>query len=393
MNRAVIITIGIVTILLVLAIWVFLLLFGTPEKPQDIFSDLGIIKSTERDVSQEGIDTNLTDTALVRVGDTGLQQLTTEAIAGFGIATSGAKDIVRYVETGTGHIYEIDLVSGVKKQISRTTIPGIVSGVFSPQASVVALISHLESEAITIGEIPKNVDVDLQRTLLPLGARNVAFVDEGTVLYTRSTLQQTLGYSRSIADGVETKLFEIQVPNMTLVWGGHSADVYAYTKPTEHLEGYAYKIEGDTILPTTGKGVGFVPVIGDTTMIITAVDAEEKTYRSALLNQETDSPTAQPLVMLPEKCTFENKNIAWCGAGYEVPKNTYLEDWYKGVIHPQDALWRINTQSQTATLIANPEQDAGRPLDITAMSINTSKDVLLFINKTDGTLWMYTMTN
>ena len=41
MNRALVITVGIVIIIIVLGVWVYLMLFGTPEKTGDVFTNLG----------------------------------------------------------------------------------------------------------------------------------------------------------------------------------------------------------------------------------------------------------------------------------------------------------------------------------------------------------------
>ena len=388
MNRALIITIGIVTILFVCGIWIFLLIFGAPEKPSDVFSDLGITQPIERSNSEEISGTIGSNDVFVGINGSNLQQLTTESVSGFAFR---GKDIVRYVEAGTAHIYEINLVSGEKKQISRTTIPRITSAIFSPDTSVVALIPSSESEQIILAEIPKNIDLDLQRTLLPLGAKNISFRDDATVLYSRSTLQQTIGYSRTATSSTETKEFTLDIPDMLLVWGNGLEKVAAYTAPTEHLQGYVYVVEDDALTPVGTPAFGLLPIIHNEKFIFTSVDKDEEIYTSTLYEIDADGTIDQPLVMLPEKCVFENSDMLWCGAEYEIPESDYVENWYKGTNNPQDFLWQVDLQTHTAQLVADPTSETGRNIDTLSMTINSDKTRLGFINKLDGGLWVYTI--
>lgn len=121
------------------------------------------------------------------------------------------------------------------------------------------------------------------------------------------------------------------------------------------------------------------------------MDKDEEIYTSTLYEIDSDDTINQPLVMLPEKCVFENSDMLWCGAEYEIPESDYVENWYKGTNNPQDFLWQVDLQTHTAQLVADPTSETGRNIDTLSMTINSDKTRLGFINKLDGGLWVYTI--
>lgn len=79
----------------------------------------------------------------VDVATTKLKQLTTKPVIGFRDfqATTTEPKFVRYAEAGTGHIYQINLESGVEERLSNTTIINAGAAEFSPNGKYVAIRS------------------------------------------------------------------------------------------------------------------------------------------------------------------------------------------------------------------------------------------------------------
>ncbi len=389
MNRPLIITVGIIVVLFMFGVWAFLFMFGAPTDTRDVFSNLGIVDTAER---PEEINLSEKESVNVVLSLNGipLQQLTVVPVAGFGVATTSSKTILRYVERGTGHIFEVNLNSGTQTQVSGTTIPRTIDATFSPDLSVVVLTTEEEGRKVLVGEIPENSETDLQRTLLPGDAQNISMHDNVDILFTRNNNEQTIGYTHKVATQIETQDFVINIPNLTIVWSdGH---IYGYPKPTKYLEGFLYEIKNNTLTPIGPGAYGLLPFISGDVLAFSYANEGLDEYSSTLYEKETGVAKKIPTLAIPEKCVALNNNpIIWCGAEILSQNSDYVENWYKGIYSSNDSIWLINTVTQRATQIENPTQSVGRSIDITDMIIGPNIEKLFFINKTDSTLWMYTL--
>jgi len=390
MNRAIIITVGIIVIILVLGIWIYLMLFGTPEKGGDIFTNLGF------DISQQ--DTTITppsdnlplDTLVnTKSGDV-LRQLTTRPIAGFAFASTSKGVSVRYVERGTGHIYEIDLETGVESILSGTTIPKVSEAVFSPNATTIALTSYSNTQSNvfvgTLGEEGNIVGISLQP-----GAKNISFSDNQEVLYTVSINGTTKGYKHNLDTLSQTELFSINYTNLDVGWGSNLEATYLATKPSEELEGFIYTVKNNILTPATFSAYGLSALFNNDYILTTYIT--DGVYISSAIDTSGTSYDL-PILTLKEKCVFDSSssNHLWCAAPIQNMSTSYAEDWYKGVITSEDYLWLINISTQSAQLYANPEKLTGRSVDVKSIKINNDGTLLTFINKTDHTLWLLDTT-
>lgn len=383
MNRPLIITIGITIVLFVLSVWVYLLVFGTPKETKDIFANLGVIEPSEEIVEIVPANTTSDRSGKLALTGSALQQLTTRAVAGFAFASSS---IVRYVERGTGHMYEINLDSGVETQISLTTFPQTVKAIFSPKATEVALISYIQYEQkVSIGAINSDTE-QIEVIAFPYNAQNISFADETTVYFTLEEDKKTTGYTYNLEAHSQLKLFTTQLQDI-IVWGSDvSGEMYIQTKPTKYLEGYLYTISENVLTAVTSPAYGLTSFINGEYIITSEV--KDLSYVSQWLHDDTS--TNQPILMIKEKCVFDPIEVAktWCASPLET-NSDYLENWYKGKLTSQDYLWSTSLDAQSSTLIGDLSTLSGRTIDVTDISINTDGAILLFGNKIDQTLWIY----
>lgn len=380
MKRPLIITIGIVIILLIVGLWVYLLLYGAPKEVREVFTNLGVVP--ERDGSVRVIDPNAEGQTQLVLGDQDFEQLTTRAVAGFGFTSNS--NTVRYVERGTGHIYEIDLVLGIETQISLTTIPQTVEAVFSPEATSVAVTVHTGYEKeVSVGTLLEK-ETSLELVKLPLNAENVSFKDESTLYYTQQGDATTVGYQFDFGSLAQTELFTIPFANAQVHWEG---DIYAYTKPTQYMEGFLYSASKGTITPVGSAQYGLTALIGSN-YIVTSYISDDRYISTAV--QDSGS-YEQGILMLKEKCAFDplSSDGAWCASPIGVLNAAYLEDWYKGAIVSNDFLWYTDLTTESSVLIGDLPTLSGRTIDVSGMAINTEGTLLLLGNKTDQSLWVY----
>ena len=390
MNRAVIITTGVVIIILVLGVWIYLMLFGTPEKGGEVFTNLGF------EISQQ--DTTITppapnqplDTLVDTQSEGALRQLTTRPIAGFAFASTSNGTAVRYIERGTGHLYEINLTSGIETLLSGTTVPKVSEAVFSPNANTVALTSYTNNQSnIFVGTLGSNNN--LTGISLQPGAENISFSMDNEVLYTISANGTTLGYRHNMDTLTQTEVFSMNYSNLDVGWGRGLETTHLATKPSQELEGFIYTVTNNILTPATFSAYGLSAFFSNQYIIKTYIT--DGGYTSTAIN--TNGTTKNlPTLALKEKCVFDNtnSNYVWCAAPIENISTSFVEDWYKGIVSSNDYLWLINIPAQTAQLYAAPQTLTGRSLDIINVKIGPRGTPLSFINKTDQTLWLFDAT-
>ncbi|MBX4209391.1 hypothetical protein KW799_01730, partial [Candidatus Parcubacteria bacterium] len=98
-----------------------------------------------------------------------------------------------------------------------------------------------------------------------------------------------------------------------------------------------------------------------------------------------------PLKTLAPKCVWSNKEktVVYCGVPTIVPSGTYPDDWYKGIAHFADKLWKINVKTQETDLILDPAAETLSDIDMTNLTIDPTDSFIAFTNKTDMSLWLY----
>src|SRR6056297_1164176 len=112
MKRPVFIIIGIILVIVLIAVWIYVLFVGTPTSIDEQFAEFGFGETVEP-INPEPVVEPQPEPVVDIATDQRLRQLTTRPVAGFAeiqVSTSSAPAVV-YMEVGTGHIFSIDLTS------------------------------------------------------------------------------------------------------------------------------------------------------------------------------------------------------------------------------------------------------------------------------------------
>lgn len=390
MKRPHIITIGIVIILMVLGLWIYLLLYGTPERTSDVFANLGLVATSTTEVTDTSVTPVVPISGETQLSLTGssLQQLTTKSVAGFGFASS-SPHLLRYVEQGTGHLYEISLDEGTETQVSLTTVPQTTEAYFSPEATSVVLVSfNGQNRTVAVSTIDsEHQQLNLEE--LPSTAANISFRDDTTVLFTvEEQADTTSGYERDLTTKTQTRLFTAPFVDATVQWGRRLQNTYITPKPSMSLQSAVYKISKNTLTPLGSPQQGLTFVAHDAWTVMSY--EKNDTYVGHVLTKN-GTVADQAIPMIPEKCVFDVRfdQRIWCAAGYAPTKKSNFEDWYKGTVASDDYLWSTNLMDEQSIVIADFTKLSGRNVDVVNLQLNTDGNLFLFKNKTDQTLWLY----
>lgn len=384
MKRPLIITIGILIILFVLGMWVYLLMYGTPQKTSEVFANLGFIAPSE--IVPEFVEPVVIDenTSQLSLGGARFEQLTTRAVAGSAFASS-TKPLLWYVEQGTGHIFEIDLDTGIETQISLTTIPQAAEAIFSREA--VAITSYDGYLRKVVAGLFTDDGTEIDFVKLPTGASDVVFDDDDTLQFTLTKDGQTIGYSFDIETLNTLEVFRVGIPDLKTQWGYPLPEIFVSTKPSKLMEGYTYKVSKNKLIPVTPSQYGLTSFMND--LYIVTAHVEQESYVTESIHNGV--VTKQAPLMIPEKCILSQISAqqTWCASPIDIQNSDYLEDWYKGKIISEDHLWKTSLENQNSTLVADLAELSGKTIDVMDIQLNVQEDLLLITNKIDRTLWIY----
>jgi len=391
MKRSTFIIIGFIIIILLLAFWLYSLLYGTPQKVAEVFTNFGFGENSSVVEVVPVATTTVPEAPIVDVVTAKLRQLTTRPVIGFREfqATTTEPKFITYAEAGTGHIYTINLTSGEEIRVSNVTIPTAETAVFSASGRFVAVRSGFTNKNEVL-LVDLNDLSSIKSEVLPYNIDNFTFSVTDELLFTEITTTGARGRALNPSTKAVREIFTVPFQAITMVWSQDGVTPhYVYPKASSRLLGFLYAVSGDSIIrmPISGTGLtakASADYIGFSQLV-------NLNQQSFVYNTKTGVVSSAPIMLTPEKCVFTHRNNATLYCGYEITDYPYTfpDDWYKGTKVFSDRIWSINFNTQSATQIISPPVSVGRELDITDMSIGLDDKMLYFTNKNDRTLWLY----
>lgn len=396
MKRSFVIISSIIIVLILVAVWVYILFFKGQNTEQNAFTNLGFGDTTDTSFPTPVEDSTSQEQVVVDVsGSEKIRQLTTRPIAGYQDVTKSTSSapVIYYVESGTGHIFSINLKSGEEKRVSGTTIPNCYFATITPNGKYVMLQSGSGNNAeFIVGEInPDSESISVYN----LEEKIVSFTEakDDTFLYAVKTNNSIIGRQYDPSKKSSKELFTIPFREAIIKWGSDSNDThYIYPKATSQLEGYAYIVSKNSLqrLPISGYGLS---LSGNADGVIYSKQVENK-YQSFVYNKNTGITNQAPFVVIPEKCSPVPTNTASmiCGGTITNYDYTMPDSWYKGNVSFSDELWQIDTTTGVGNALVDIVSETGRQVDTTSLKMGGNNERLYFINSTDNMLWVFDST-
>ena len=391
MRNTLIIAGGVVAGFAILAgLWWYLLVNGGPEELalENPFSTGGEVAVSVVEPLEEELSTDTRSP---------LRRIHPRPVAGAAMISDGSRSLVHFAELGTGHLYAYDPSSGTSTRLSGTTVPRTIDAAWSPDGVHVVLttqgdagtvrnflatlVSTVAESSTTSASTAPQGDVLLETIELDRDAENIAFSPDGASLYfTLPTASGSTGYAYDPETGAREVRFTSPLRDLRVAW--EPAPV-AYASPSADADGYAFYPEsGERIV---GGLSGLILTPAGERVVLTYIGEDGPVSRASTIDG-----TQLTLTVFPEKCTPDPfaPHILWCAAPTALPAGRYPDSWYQGVVTLEDELWQLNTVTGSATLLSIPTEDAGVSIDAVGLTISNEGDVLTFINKRDGGLWL-----
>lgn len=359
---------------------------GSPLPPLDTIDDsgTGIVSPDEF-----GIPT----ADLFRISDT--------PVAGMVTFTRNNQTVVRYADRGTGHIYDAVLPTEAgstaleKIKVSNQTLPKIYEAYFRSDGNAV-LFRSLRDDSDTAENLsliltpPRATSTALYNvssTLLRGDMTAVAVGSGDTLFY---ALRDTSSIISSAFNGAGTRtLFSSAFNNWRLTRAGNNLVIY--TKASAKAPGYAYtlNVSGGTPAKILGplNGLVVVPDVSGNKILYSYI--ENGKTRLFVRNTRGQNVSEISPATIAEKCAWgvRSVNLVFCGSPVNSTGLPEPDGWYRGASHFSDNIWLFNTDIQTAQVLAEPKPTLGIDIDVYEPRLSPNEDFLIFINKTDFSLW------
>ena len=299
-----------------------------------------------------------------------------------------------FIERANGNVFDADAVEQTTMRLTNTLIPKVYEAVVAPTGGS-ALLRSLDGEVITTllasFATPASTTTFPQAlvgTTLPADIRSIAIDPDpktGLLFYLEpGTAGGVVGMLSSIADAKPQQLFSSPLESWRAQFAG--GKVILLLSPADDMPGYAYTLSsGGALSLLAGPTFGL--------MILPHPSQEALLYSSSSGGRLSlyaqvgkDAPTQLSVQTVAEKCVWapNSTSIVYCAVPRAVPRNGFINAWYRGSLHTSDTWWQIDLQNGTAEELFTPTT----PLDVHDPRIDPSGSYIAFTNGVDLSLWV-----
>lgn len=315
---------------------------------------------------------------------------------------------IRYIESTTGNIYDVNLTTRQLIRISNKTIPGIVSASWSYNGKklIGKIYTKTGLENIGFDIIDSSISTTtatstavqpfsaLRKFDLDSSLMEVAFQPGSMSYFSLSRTSTGVDGNIVTTNSNEGKsVFSSPLTEWLIDFSNQNA-INLTSKVSSGTRGYMYRInpENGSFIKMIGTKKGLTTLSNPNGSKIFYSESLGDTTSLSLLNILTGSTTLQRINTLPEKCVWLDNNDAYCSVPIQMPKAKYPDDWYKGKILFTDMIYFVQTSINYRTTVAEPLLEKNAQVDGIELKISADNKILVFKNKQDLSLWALDLT-
>lgn len=308
-----------------------------------------------------------------------LMQLTDFPV--IGPAFTKDQDNVLFYKKDGGSVYKVDL-SGIQEKISNITIVGLSDALWSPSRDRAGVFY---------------VDGEVLKSFLHLGTSSVISLPRDIKSFSWSPDGKQFAYLIQNVDRLDLilsdasgktsrKIFSTPILDAQITWITPNT-IEFLTAPSGEANGFVFLYS--LINGTFRKFLG--PFRGLTTRwspdgahaLVGSTQNQGRQLSLSLydlagnINQKFDFAT------LPDKCVWISAKEFDCAIPGSFPSDAILpDDYLRGTFATQDHILSFNLDTTNTAVVFS-----GGAFSMSNLSVTNKKDYLIFINRTDGTLW------
>src|SRR3989344_2465460 len=283
-----------------------------------------------------------------------LRKLSKEPVAGAVVFNTGTTSVVRFVEKGTGNVYEATSDSLAIKRLTNTTIRKIIRAFWIPSGA-----GFLAQTLIPESEI-------IETNFVKLNKVSTSTLSENLTPFSTTISKLPTGIKELTIKPDGTKIFYYTVSGNSR-WFVANPDGTGATLLLSHpLTEWLPKWVSPTLVSSGGK-----------------------TPRLFLINNKNFTSINANTNTLADKCVWSKKEISvYCAIPNQIPNGAYPDDWYRGTLQTEDFLKKIDLNNIIYYNTADLSKESGEKIDVVDIMLSPDDTHLIFRNKTDGFLWL-----
>lgn len=331
-----------------------------------------------------------------------LRKISSEPVAGAAIFNIGTTSVVRFVEKGTGNVYEARSDTVVIARLTNTTIPRIIRAFWLPSgAGFLAQTLEPGSEIIETSfvKLNKNNATSTSETLtpfnttigkLPTGIKEITIKPDGSRIF-YYTAGESSSWFVSNPDGTVSNLVMSHSLTEWIPKWISGNTVMMQTKGSSESIGYTYSFDvSSKVLRKIGVGVlglSFNSKIDGSFSLISSGGSFPQLF---MIDNKNASSTRISVNTLAEKCVWlkEKSPSVYCAVPNQIPGGNYPDIWHKGLVSTEDFIEKIDLNNDIYYNVADLVSLSGQKIDAADMSLSPDETHLIFRNKIDGYLWI-----
>lgn len=326
-----------------------------------------------------------------------LTQVGKSPTAGYGFVGIGRSTRLRFIERGTGYIFDVSPETDDLERLTNTLVPRIYEALVAGDRVIMRGISEGGVVATIIGEIAmgtstKEASAAFKQKRLVDNIRSIAIRPDGTeIFYIIDSLDGAAGIRASWNEKSQKKIFSSGIIGWQIDFLPDGKITVA-ENASDDARGHAYSVGENRLQPIVGgvQGLTFLPH-PESTAYLYGTSGLSLYARTGT----TSSTTLLPIRTIADKCVWApaqpkaapNKAmIAYCAVPERIPPPDFLDNWYRGEVHTTDAWWKVNVSANSAEPLYS---SANATLDVENPVIDASGEYIAFTNRIDKSLWLF----
>lgn len=300
--------------------------------------------------------------------------------------------VVRFMEQGSGNVYEYDFTSKQKARVSNTSIPQIARAVWSVDGSVVAF-QYSENDVVhtAVGYLASTTgatDAPFDKIFfLPEGIRSVALSPDGKQVAYTTVVDNAGALFTANSNGTSPKvLFASPLIQWSVSWP--AASYLLLSSGFGEDAGITYKIDVPSGKKTTllASPKIFEGVVGDTKGQFIAPDP--LTGKVSLYDSKFGTFSKLAELTWADKCSLVQNatSTMLCGAISASIFSKYTA-WLRGEFASNDILVATNFANNYKQVLIPENEFADKKFDMVNVSATPDRKYAVFKNRIDGFLW------
>ena len=382
-----------------------------PQNPDENVIDTGFKPIGNGNLSggngdQTGSESNVDNTNNNQNSETSvyklpkLRQISSAPVAGYVASTTASSSLVRFVDRGTGHVYEADNLSDKVIKISNTTLPKIYEAYSNKNGTNFVLrylkndsdvVSNFYAELRKTGTSTTETPFEIKGRFISPDIKQIVISPTGDKVFTWNIENNSgVGYISAFDEKTKVKVSDFPFTQVNIDWPENNTLIVS-TKPSALSSSYIYSIDAKNgSYKSISSGVkGLSGKVSHDGLNMLSSFKNNDNFITSVLNIKSGSSQELIFKTLSDKCIWSNikKDELFCAVPTEIPGAVYPDDWYKGTVSFIDQIWHVNTTTGEVHLLANLTQLSNKAIDAMNLTLDSKENTLYFINKEDLNLW------